>query len=255
MSLPQTETKNATAGDFAGPFAQIITQLGKARLSADRLVSLGNSGLIGDLAKCPDPRKVDRDTLRRVLAGEKRVLTGALEIGDVKIEPPPGGRIHLIGDLPVDENRNFLEAVNSAGPDTDKNSDIHRVGAGLWTPEAGESSEQLVSETTLLVNFGPGYPKIDSEVAKWVRAYSILRPITPRRCLAIGEYRPLLHCEVGMDPIGVASMDRRLIAGSARVVCMWWHGSRREAFFGFRSDGWGDCFWFGFACGSPSLAL
>ena len=34
----QTETKNATTGDFAGPFSQVITQLGRARLSADRLV-------------------------------------------------------------------------------------------------------------------------------------------------------------------------------------------------------------------------
>ena len=252
----QTETKNATTGDFAGPFSQVITQLGRARLSADRLASLGNSGLVSDIANCHDPRKVDRNTLRRVLAGEKRVLTGTLEIGGMKIEPPPGGRIHLIGDLPVDENRDFRECVSAAGPNTDMSSDIHRVAA-LWTPEGTDPKEpRVVTLPTLLVNFGLGnYPKIDGEVGEWLRTYPSLQPITARRCLAVAEYRPLLHKEVGMDHVWVISTDSHFVSGRARVVGVWWYGSERGTDLSFRSSGWSGCSWFGFACGSPSLAL
>ncbi len=254
---PQTETRNATLADFRGPLAQIHKQLGP--LSADQLQSVGSSGLLSDLANCPDPRNVHRGTLQRVLAGERAVLSGALPIGGLTIEPPPGGRIHLLGNLPVDESRDFANCVRAAGPNTDKSSDIHKVGK-LWTPEGDDASTdpkvpRIITAPTLLVNFGQGvYPKIDGVVAEWVRTYPILQPISARRCLAIAEYRPLLHREVGMDSMGVASTDSRLFAGQDRVVDAWWRGSKRVARLACRGDEWRDDDWFGFACGSP-LAL
>lgn len=151
---------------------------------------------------------------------------------------PDGGRIHIVRVL-VNPSRPWQNAVDSAGPNTPSNYDVRRV-ADKYPPQDGAVEEKEI----ILVNFGRTIP--DTQVAvDWVKQYK-LRPASPRPVFAIGECKPQLHRELGLDSMAVVSPEECTFDGGRRVCHVWWGGADRDCYLDWYDDEWDADFWFAF---------
>ena len=149
--------------------------------------------------------------------------------------PPPGGRVHIVR-VPVRLDREWQEAVNVAGPDTPGNYNIHKVG-DQYPPAGNETVEAEV----ILMNFGPNGGTWDKAIA-WAEQYRLKRT-NPRHAFAVGEHKPQLHRELGMDPMYVVATEECAFGGDRSACDVWWDGSGRKAYLYWvgdygRSRGW-----------------
>ncbi len=178
------------------------------------------------MRKIAKTKGATRDDFQRAI--DSGALALAIEAGihgfslAPEILPPPGGRIHVIR-IPVVLDRPWNEAVKAAGPNIPEGHyNIWEVG-DLYVPRGAGAKEKKF----VLVNFGPdGGSKEAAE--KWAEGYN-LKGTTPRDVFAIGEHKPDLRRELGMDPMYVVSTEEGSFAGFCFVCCVWWRGAVRLA--------------------------
>lgn len=138
-----------------------------------------------------------------------------------KVEPPAGGRIHIV-NIPVYHGRPWKQAVRKAGPNTPNGYDIWKVGH-LYRA----SNEKTVVEEIILVNFGKFTPR--DQALAWGQSQN-LKPKPSRSAFAVGEHSPDLNKKLGMDPMCVVSLEECTFMGHRQFCCVWWGGSGREAY-------------------------
>ncbi len=187
--------------------------------------------------------KAELDAVRAQSLNENKDFAAALrrviEEHSMLLQAPKGGRIHIVR-VPVSPGREWQEAINAAGPNTGKDWSIRKVG-DQCPPRKGKAAEREI----ILVNFGKTIP--DTQYAlDWAKPFG-LRPEPPRGVFAIGEHKPGLNKELGMDYMAVVSPSECSFEGHRHVPCGWWDGSERSVnlrWFDFEFDG---RYWFAFS--------
>ena len=169
------------------------------------------------------------DTLRQL---------AALAVSTPAITAPEGGRIHILR-VPVNPAREWQEGINAAGPNTPENFDVCKVG-GLYLPQKGKVEEREI----ILVNFGKTIPN-GQYALDWAKQYKLC-PDGPRGCFAIGEHKPNLDKELGMNPMAVVSLEECSFEGERRVCNVWWDDAGRYASLYWFGDDLGGDYWFAF---------
>ena len=155
------------------------------------------------------------------------------------ITVPDGGRIRVVA-VPVNESRDWSEAVKAAGPNTGRDWAIWRMGDQYPPREAGSGLTQVI-----LVHFGPGkHTKSEDNIA-WAKSQGLV-PASPRKVFAVGEYCPTLHRDLGMDSMAVVSLKQCSFEGGPYCICVWFGGSGRRARGDWFDCGWSDDDWFAF---------
>ena len=153
---------------------------------------------------------------------------------EIKLIPPKGGRIHIVR-VPVQLDRDWQEAINAAGPYTPDNYNVRKVG------DQYPAGQGTLGTEIILMNFGQKGGNWEKALA-WAKKYGLKRT-SPRHVFAIGEHKPQLHHELGMDSMYVAGTEDCVFESDRRACGVWWSGSRRECrlvwlrFCG-RSGGW-----------------
>lgn len=156
----------------------------------------------------------------------------------VEIVPPEGGRVHVVR-VPVRLDREWQEAINAVGPHTPDSYNVRKVGDQYPPSGAGTVKAEII-----LMNFGPNGGNWDLAIA-WAKQYRLKRT-NPRHVFAIGEHKPQLHHELGMDPMYVVATEECTFEGGRSACDVWWGRSGRGAdlywleYYGFSSD------WFAF---------
>lgn len=155
------------------------------------------------------------------------------------ITVPDGGRIHMVA-VPVNESRDWYEALKAAGPNTGRDWAIWRMGGEYPPKETGSGLKKVV-----LLNFGKGKNTLSSENIAWAKSQGLV-PASPRTVFAVAEYNPNLNRDLGMD-LAVVSLEECSFEGRPSYACVWFVGSERRAYGGgwFESD-WSDGSWFAF---------
>ncbi len=162
-----------------------------------------------------------------------------------RITPPPGGRIHLL-TVSVNESRPWKEAVCAAGPNTEADSEVWRVGD--W--RIGDQYPPMVRATeepceVILVNFGPRSSTSSRQALAWGRAQRLC-PASPRTIFAIGEHSPMLRRNLAVNRLAVVSLKPCSFEGGQRVPGVWGCGSKRGASLYWFTDEWYADDWFAF---------
>lgn len=156
-----------------------------------------------------------------------------------ELAAPDGGCINVV-HVPVNPGREWQEAVNAAGPNTPSGYDVRKV-ADKYPPQSGPVED---IKEIILVNFGRTIS--DTKVAvDWGKQYK-LRPANPRQIFAVGEHKPELHHELGMNPMAVVSPDECFFVGYRQVCFVWWRGSRRYCDLRWFARDWSANSWFAF---------
>lgn len=170
-------------------------------------------------------------------------LRKVIEEHSMPVAAPKGGRIHAVR-VPVDPTREWLEAVNAAGPDTPASCSVRKVGH-LYPPQAGTVTDREI----ILVNFGKPIPS-GQYALDWAKPFG-LRPENPRGVFAIGEHMPQLNIQLGMPYMAVVSLDVCSFEGGRRVPVAWWRDSRRGAYLYWFGSDWDGNDWFAFVRECP----
>jgi hypothetical protein len=139
----------------------------------------------------------------------------------LSIAPPEGARNHVI-KVRVNQEREWQEAVNAAGPDTPADYNVRKVGGQY--PPAGKG---IVEEELILLNFPTGGGDWYKATA-WAEAQG-LKQTNPRQVFAIGEQHQKLHKQLGQNPMYVVSTADCSFEGRRSACYVWWDGSRRKA--------------------------
>lgn len=176
----------------------------------------------------------------RFLAGSGRPTNVSIEGIDLPL--PKNGKIHILS-IPFDGTRSWDEAVRAAGPDTSLDSIVYKYHYA-YPPKVVPPIRQLV----ILVNFSDGFSS--NWAVMWGRE-RYLRPAMPRTCLAIGEHRPNLNRDLGVDFMGVVSLaDPCMYGGTSFHTYVWWQESRRricaKGFESFWGANYEESFWVAF---------
>ena len=151
---------------------------------------------------------------------------------------PDGGRIHVLR-VPVNPTREWQEAINAAGPNTPSNYDVRKV-ADKYPPQDGVVEEKEI----ILVNFGKTIS--DTRVAvEWGKQHG-LRPASPRPVFAIGEHKPQLHRELGVNAMAVVSPEECSFDVVRRVCIVWWSDADRHCNLRWFGHEWSAYYWFAF---------
>jgi hypothetical protein len=155
-----------------------------------------------------------------------------------KIEPPPGGRIHIIR-VSADPRSCWQKTINVCGPNTGDDWDIRMVDVH-YPIRSGNTEEREI----ILVNFGKSIPN-GQYALDWAKQLC-LSPVDPRKVFAIGEHKPKLHLELGVGEMVVVSLIPCSFDGCSRVPYVWWEGLRRSANLDFFDSEFDDGHWFAF---------
>ena len=133
------------------------------------------------------------------------------------ISAPEGGRIHVVR-VPVNQGREWQEAIDAAGPNTGKDWNIRKVSEH-YPPQEGQVEEREV----ILVNFGKTIQN-GQYALNWATQFG-LKPSDPRKVFAVGEHKLELHKELDVDAMAVVSLVPCAFEGGQRVPFSWWDGS------------------------------
>ena len=156
------------------------------------------------------------------------------------IAPPSG--IVIPFTIPVNESRDWNEAIKAASPNTDRSGGIWKVGDQY--PAMAGAVERL--EQIWLVNFGKGRRTSSQSAIEWGKEQHLV-PDSPRANFAIAEHLPKLNTYLGMDHMVVASLRKCSFGGGDHVVRVWFAGSGRGASLSWFGSDWHDSDWFVFA--------
>lgn len=187
--------------------------------------------------------KSELDGARAQALNENKLFAAALrrviEEHSTLFQAPKGGRIHIVR-VPVNPAREWHEAIDAAGPNTGKDWDIRKVG-DQYPPQKGKVREREI----ILVNFGKTISGTQYAL-DWAKPYG-LQPEPPRSVFAIGEHKPNLNKELGMDYMAVVSPVECAFEGHRRVPCVWWRASQRRVDLSWFALDWLDDDWFAFS--------
>ncbi len=210
---------------------KVLTLISQQETPCEQLQKLLSSGLLADLLNA-NVAEINRDEFRRVI-GLKPFYV---------FTPPPGGRVHIV-TVPVVQDRPWNEAVRAAGPNTPDNYDVWKVGDLYPATGAGIAQTKLV-----LVNFGPQGGSLAKAIA-WAEQYN-LKKTNPRQVFAIGEHKPQLHRELGMNPMYVVATEECSFEGDRQVCDVWWGDAEREVSLYWTGIVGSVDGWFAFLCES-----
>ena len=155
------------------------------------------------------------------------------------VAAPEGGRIHIVR-VPVNPAREWQEAIDAAGPNTGKDWGVRKV-ADHYPPQAGPVEEREV----ILVNFGKTIPN-GQYALDWAKPFGI-NASDPRKVFAVGEHKPKLHRELGVDAMAVISLVPCTFVGRQHVPRSWWFRSERRTNLYWFLDSFHDYYWFAFS--------
>lgn len=158
------------------------------------------------------------------------------------IIPPPDGRIHVV-IVPVDEGRQWKDAVGAVGPDTPPNRPVWKRDKQF--PPIDGATQSL--QPLILANFGEKRTR-GEDILAWGKDQKLI-PISPRAAFAVGEHCPMLNRHIGAERFHEEGKsldftwghDRNLMTvvslsclseGKQEGMAVWWTDSKREA---------GDC--------------
>ncbi len=146
-------------------------------------------------------------------------MTKEAAAGVLELVPPEGGRIHIVR-VPVRLDREWQEAINAAGPNTPSNYHVRKVG-DHYPPKAGE----VIEPEVILMNFWPNSGSWDRAIG-WGEKH-VLKRTNPRHVFAIGEHKPQLHRELGLDYIYTMATEECVLEGDCDACDVWWDGPGR----------------------------
>ncbi len=162
-------------------------------------------------------------------------------ISTTGIVPPKGGVI-LPLTVPVNEAREWREAIRAGCPETPSNCDILKV-CDQYPPLAGA---MVRLEQIWLANFGKGSATPSDQALSWGKKQKLI-PVSPRACFAVAEHFPAFHTCLGMNPLAVVSLRTCNFGGGSRVCYSWFGGSERRAYLYWFGYDCSDYCWFAFA--------
>ncbi len=155
------------------------------------------------------------------------------------IIPPPGGRIQILS-VPVDESKPWKDAVKLAGPNTDRDWEIWKVGDQYPSlPGSRLSLKQVV-----LANFGRVIES-GEEAVVWGREQKLV-PHTPRAIFSVSEHYPELNRHLDVESMAVVSLKQFSCGGVQCAPYVWFNGSKRGAGILRFAGRWFGRDWFAF---------
>lgn len=153
-----------------------------------------------------------------------------------------GARIHVLRRVRVQQDREWQEAINLAGPNTPSSYNVRKPEiSSQYQP----TSKAIVEKDIVLLN----YPKSDGN---WDKAFAwgkdaVLKNTNPREVFAVGEQHPTLHNTLGQNPMYVVAPTECTFGGDRGACCGWWYGSGREARLRWVGDFDSSRGWFAFS--------
>ena len=147
-----------------------------------------------------------------------------------ELVPPLGGRIEVVR-VPVWLGRDWQEAINTASLRIQSDF-AARMASKQFPPVAGKDT--MIEAEVILVKLGrpdyfEWYRSIDAwkEINNWASQCGLKRT-NPRYVFAIGEHRPRLQHELGVDRMYiVATMEFPFLDGPG-VCAVWLYGLEHE---------------------------
>ena len=177
------------------------------------------------------------------------------------IVAPKGGRIHRLS-VHVNPARNWEEAVRAL-PNTLRRNDNPMSDANwVWNigrnypprndPEGekeivlanfGSGPGSAISEVEFPLTQGEPYREETEVVLAWA-GQNCLRSPDPRYCFAVGEHKPLLNEELGLNCMSLVTLNPRML-GDRALFCSVWYAGRgsRQAGVETAHLGWWDHSW------------
>lgn len=175
-------------------------------------------------------------TLGRILDGIKAGMP--ITIGTPLI-PPIGGCIHIVKVRKLKLDREWWDAVGSAGPDIGRHSKVLKVG-DLYPP----TGTGVVEEEHILLNYPDGDGGFDNALA-WATQFSLV-PNDPRRVFGMAKQHRTLHHNLGMSPMYVVAPIACSFDGGQQACCVWWGDMNREAYLNWTFNFSDGDVWFSF---------
>ena len=242
-----------SCNQWLAPFPRMVQGIGvshnkKGRSAMSRVSREQSLEVMAKLGTNTDWSQLDSEVIQQIIkdpTGSGREFTRFLANGGRVtivstdgITAPEGGKIHIVS-VPVDESYAWKDAVRAAGPDTDRDWDVWKVGNQYPSVASAKSALRQV----ILVNFGK-YIRSEDAIA-WGKTQN-LRPASPRSVFAISENYPNLNRDLAMDYMAVVSLVPCSFGGERQVPNVWWYGSKRESHLSWFVIGWSEHCWFAF---------
>ncbi len=138
------------------------------------------------------------------------------------ILPPPGARFHILPNTEVILDEPWGNAVESAGPNTPANFDVHKVSY-LYPPTGkGEMMGHYIA-----LNF----PDADGSwqlALDWAKSQR-LENTAPREVFAVAKKHSNLYQIVGQDQMYLVATDECTFERQQQACSVCWYGRVREA--------------------------
>lgn len=188
------------------------------------------------IAKMANEKRIHHDVFQKKWIDEGEVSRSLDALKMRTVAEQYGARIHTVRTWVISD-RPWDEAVNAAGPNTPADYNIRKVG-NLFLPTGGTDE---VEQEHIFLNCLDGQGSWDKALT-WGKEVKLL-PTVPREVFADGEQHPYLHRILGVNPVYVVATTECTFWGYRRACCVWWRGSKREAYldpvedFG-DADGW-----------------
>lgn len=136
-----------------------------------------------------------------------------------------GARIHVLRRVRIQQDREWQEAINLAGPDTPSDYNVRKGEvSGQYQPVA----KKVVEKDIVLLNYSKGDGNCDKATA-WGKD-ALLKNTNPREVFAIGEQHPTLHHTLGQNPMYVVAPTECSFEGFRLACSVWWDASARRAY-------------------------
>jgi hypothetical protein len=154
------------------------------------------------------------------------------------VQAPEGGRIHILR-VPVNHGNKWDDAIDAAGPDTNRDWEVRKVGS-QYPPLPCEPRDEEI----ILVSFDKAIPDTQHAI-DWGKQFGLV-PKQPRSVFAVAEYRPKLHHELGVSAMGIISLVPCTFEGRGRVCRVWLRDGYRRCGLPSFDGGWLGHSWFAF---------
>ena len=156
----------------------------------------------------------------------------------VRISAPKGGKVHFL-DVVYDSMRPWNEAIRVVGSHASYERRTRQIG-DKYPPKPDEFKMRKI----ILVNFGKEVPT-GQLALDWAKSRS-LQTTNPRAVFAIGETRPTLPTDLGLQDMAIVSTEPCLVNGNRNVCCVWWLGPDRNVLHVEFDAVWNQNAWFAF---------
>lgn len=177
-------------------------------------------------------------TLGRFLDGIKAGLP--ITVG---VLAPPGAQVHIVKLRNLRLDREWQEAVDGAGPDTTRDSNVRKVG-DLYPP-AGVG---VISELHILFSHSNNRSDLDGALV-WAAQYRLV-PNDPRRVFEMARRHPRLNRVLEMNRV-VAPVICEFEGGQRACYARWENYGSRGASLGYVNNLHHSTDWFSFRLPVP----